>query len=95
MYWFPLKVLYSILPSTAKVYYKEHLPFGIEFNVMLWLLMFMDIYWFSVSYQDYKPTKQTIKKSVLERAAISSNMRCTEKYTGSTDVGSLLLRLSF
>ncbi|XP_072020618.1 ceramide synthase 1-like [Amphiura filiformis] len=48
MYWFPLKVLYSILPSTAKVYYQDHLPFGIEFNVLLWLLMAMDVYWFSL-----------------------------------------------
>ncbi|XP_038045631.1 ceramide synthase 1-like [Patiria miniata] len=47
MYWFPLKVLYSILPSTAKVYYEGHLPFGLEFNVMLWLLFGMDVYWFS------------------------------------------------
>ncbi|XP_022099811.1 ceramide synthase 1-like [Acanthaster planci] len=47
MYWFPLKVLYSILPSTAKIYYTDHLPFGMEFNIMLWLLFGMDIYWFS------------------------------------------------
>ncbi|XP_033624722.1 ceramide synthase 1-like [Asterias rubens] len=47
MYWFPLKVLYSILPSTAKVYYDNHLPFGVEFNAMLWTLQAMDIYWFT------------------------------------------------
>lgn len=49
MYWFPLKTLYSILPRTAKIYYTGHLPFGIEFNVMLWALMGMDLYWFAVS----------------------------------------------
>lgn len=47
MYWFPLKALYSILPRTAKIYYTGHLPFGIEFNIMLWALMGMDLYWFA------------------------------------------------
>lgn len=46
MYLYPLKVLYNVLPSTAKTYYKGHLPFGIECNSMMWLLMFLDIYWF-------------------------------------------------
>ena len=54
MYWFPLKVLYSILPSTAKVYYDEHLPFGVEFNIMLWLLLGMDLYWFTVSFSNHQ-----------------------------------------
>ncbi|XP_063953741.1 ceramide synthase 1-like [Lytechinus pictus] len=46
MYLYPLKVLYNVLPSTAKIYYKDHLPFGLECNAMMWLLMCLDIYWF-------------------------------------------------
>ncbi|XP_071495957.1 ceramide synthase 1-like [Diadema antillarum] len=46
MYLFPMKVLYNVLPATAKVYYHDHLPFGIECNSMMWLLMCLDIYWF-------------------------------------------------
>ncbi|XP_033112369.1 ceramide synthase 1-like [Anneissia japonica] len=46
MYWYPFKVLLTIQPSVAKIYYSDHLPFGLEFNLMLWAIMLMDVYWF-------------------------------------------------
>ncbi|XP_038076990.1 ceramide synthase 1-like [Patiria miniata] len=46
LYWYPLKVLRNCTPSVARQNALDIVPFGILFNVMLWILLAMDIYWF-------------------------------------------------
>ncbi|XP_071789337.1 ceramide synthase 1-like [Asterias amurensis] len=46
LYWYPLKVLKNTIPLVAKQNEVHHMPFGIIFNIMLWILLAMDIYWF-------------------------------------------------
>ena len=48
LYWYPLKVLKNTIPLVAKQNEVHHMPFGIIFNIMLWILLAMDIYWFMV-----------------------------------------------
>ncbi|XP_077869585.1 ceramide synthase 1-like [Saccoglossus kowalevskii] len=41
LYWYPLKVLYA-----AGKFYLPSMPFVTTFNVMLWILLLMNVYWF-------------------------------------------------
>ncbi|XP_035669355.1 ceramide synthase 1-like [Branchiostoma floridae] len=45
LYWFPLKVLYST--GHLSRIYVPYLPFYLFFNVLLWVLLVMNVYWFS------------------------------------------------
>ncbi|XP_070546410.1 ceramide synthase 1-like [Ptychodera flava] len=42
LYWFPLKALYA-----AGAYTIDSMPYVTTFNIMLWILQIMNIYWFS------------------------------------------------
>lgn len=46
LYWFPLKVLYSSGHSVIVYGPTPTAPFYLFFNVMLWILQFLNIYWF-------------------------------------------------
>lgn len=49
LYWLPLKVLHSTgYSSMIRHQQTNHLPFYLFFNIMLWILQGMNIYWFMV-----------------------------------------------
>ena len=49
LYWYPLKILYSTGIVTGHRAYHRNAGLYTFFNVLLWMLLMMDIYWFYVS----------------------------------------------
>ena len=48
LFWFPLKILYST--SVVAVYTAQPRGAGLYwFNILIWMLLLLDIYWFYVS----------------------------------------------
>ena len=49
LYWFPLKILYSTgVVGVHKAYYRGAGLYTF-FNILLWILLILDIYWFYVN----------------------------------------------
>lgn len=47
LYWYPLKAMYSAGYASV-VFLPDEEPFYLFFNVLLWMLLCMNIYWFKV-----------------------------------------------
>ena len=67
LYWFPLKLLYTASAASGHRAYQRQASWYALFNLLLWSLLAMDIYWFYVSSQPNKSSNQI--RSVIDFAS--------------------------